>query len=165
MKTIGLLVLLIAASTFGVAGTARPASADLRYCNQTSSESGVIEGHRTARDGLTVHGTTLVKQGTCGVIVSGRLAAPTYYVRVVKSDFSYGGDSKLCVSDVYDFTYRGEDRPDFKCEGKLMGTALHIPGFTNPELYLATFLSLAPGGKATMIVTQRKYRTIHVLVK
>jgi uncharacterized membrane protein len=165
MKTIGLVVLgaLIAASSLAV--TTRPASGDLRFCNNTSSDSGVIEGHRTAHDGLTVHGIMQVKKGTCGVIVSGRLTAPTYYVRIEKDDFSYGGDSKLCVIDGYEFTFRGEDEPNFKCQGKLMGDALHIPGFTNPPKHLVSFLSLATGGKATMILTQRLDRSIHVLVK
>ncbi len=67
--------------------------------------------------------------------------------------------------DGYEFTFRGEYEPDFKCAGKFMGDALHIAWFTNPPKHLVSFPSLATGGKSTMIITQRLDRSIHVLVK
>jgi len=165
MKALGLLLTIALVSALTIAGSPRPAEADLQFCNQTSNDSYVQEGHRTLHDGLTVHGTTIVKKGTCGVIVPGRLTPHSYYLRIVNNHQSYGSDTRLCVVDMADFTIAAEDRPGFKCRGNIMGTGFHIAGFKNEPMYLASFVSIASYGSATMIVTQRKDTSIHFLLK
>jgi uncharacterized membrane protein len=165
MRTLGLLVVVALVWGLSVVGSLRPASADLQFCNQTASDSAVIEGYRTPHDGLSVHGLIVVKKGTCGVIVPGRLTAPTYYLRIVKSGISYGGDSSLCVVDMSDFTIEAEDKAGFKCQGPMMGNEVHIPGFKDMPLHLASFMSIASSGKSTMIVTQRNDASVHLQLK
>jgi hypothetical protein len=147
----------------------RPASADFRFCNQTSADSYVIEGYHTAHDGLTVHGSILVKKGTCGVIVAGNLAPHSYYFRVLQGNVSYGGSVELCVLDMYDFTLQAEDRPGYKCSGTFLPAGFRMPaamkGFKNNRYHLAGFMSVASYGHPTLIVTQRKGASFHYELK
>jgi uncharacterized membrane protein len=165
MKAMGFLLTIALVSALSIAGSPRPAMADLLFCNQTSSDSYVQEGHRTPHDGLTVRGTMTVKKGTCGVIVPGRLAPHSYYLRIINNHHNYGSDTRLCVVDMADFTITAEDRPGFTCRGNIMGTGFHIAGFKNEPMYLASFVSIASYGSPTMIVTQRKDTSIHFLLK
>jgi uncharacterized membrane protein len=120
----------------------------LQFCNQTTSDSYIQEGHHTAHTGLTVHGTITVKKGTCGVVVPGRLTPHSYYLRVLNNHESYGGDNRLCVLNMADFTIAAEDKPGFKCRDSI-----------------ATFMSIPSYGHSTMIVTQRKDASIHFVLK
>jgi uncharacterized membrane protein len=169
VKVSGFLLVLVLFSTLCVAGSIRPASADLRFCNQTSADSYIIEGYHTAHDGLTVHGSIHVKKGTCGVIIPGNLAPNSYYLRVVQADRFYGGSVKLCVLDLYDFTLKDEDRPGFKCSGMFLPAGFDMPavikGYKNKPYYLAGFMSIASYGYPTMIVTQRKDASVHYELK
>ena len=165
MKAFGFLLAVALVSTLSIAGSLRPASADLQFCNQTTSDSYIQEGHHTAHTGLTVHGTITVKKGTCGVVVPGRLTPHSYYLRVVNNHESYGSDSRLCVLNMADFTIAAEDKPGFKCRGNVIPTYYHMAGFKNEPYYLAKFMSIASYGHSTMIVTQRKDLSIHYLLK
>jgi uncharacterized membrane protein len=95
-----------------------------------------------------VPGTITVKKGTCGVVVPGRLTPHSYYLRVLNNHESYGGDNRLCVVDMADFTIAAEDKPGFKCRDSI-----------------ATFMSIPSYGHSTMIVTQRKDASIHFVLK
>jgi uncharacterized membrane protein len=148
MKAFGFLLAVALVSTLSIAGSLRPASADLQFCNQTTSDSYIQEGHHTAHTGLTVHGTITVKKGTCGVVVPGRLTPHSYYLRVLNNHESYGGDNRLCVLNMADFTIAAEDKPGFKCRDSI-----------------ATFMSIPSYGHSTMIVTQRKDASIHFVLK
>lgn len=165
LKALGLFLAIALVSALCVAGSLRPASADLQFCNQTSSDSYIQEGHHTAHTGLTVHGTITVRKGTCGVVVPGRLTPHSYYLRVVNNHESYGGVSRLCVLNMADFTIAAEDKPGFKCRGNIIPSYYHMTGFKNEAFYLATFMSIPSYGHATMIVTQRKDASIHYLLK
>jgi hypothetical protein len=111
-----------------------------------------------------------VKKGTCSVIVPGRLAPHSYYLRVIQDNGSYGGADRLCIADMADFTITGEDRPGFKCRGNIVAASTSqlahvLPGFKNKPLHLASFMTIPSYGHATMIVTQRNNGTVHYVLK
>jgi uncharacterized membrane protein len=144
------------AATVAVAAP-REARADLRFCNQTSKDAQVIEGHQTPKNGLVVQGTFPVRAGTCGVIVPGTLQARRYYLRVISNGEGYGSTANhLCVYDLAHFTIDGEDAPSFRCSGSVMPSNIHIAGFTNESMHLAEFMEINTNGEANAVLTQLK---------
>jgi uncharacterized membrane protein len=98
---VGVLVLL------GLAGSAAPASADFRLCNNTGSRVGVAVGYKDA-DGWTTEGWWNLPSRSCETILKGNLVARYYYVYAI--DYDHGGEwmgqAFMCTRDK-EFTIRG----------------------------------------------------------
>jgi uncharacterized membrane protein len=97
----GLLVML---AQFG---SAAPAAADFRLCNNTSSRVGVAVGYKDA-EGWTTEGWWNLPSRTCETVLKGNLVARYYYVYAV--DYDHGGEwtgrAYMCTRDK-EFTIRG----------------------------------------------------------
>jgi uncharacterized membrane protein len=105
----------IAASTLGASllailaltASAKPAAADFRLCNNTSSRVGVAVGYKDA-DGWTTEGWWNLPSRTCETILKGNLVARFYYVYAI--DYDHGGEwmgqAYMCTRDK-EFTIRG----------------------------------------------------------
>ena len=142
------------------------ARADFRFCNETTSDSHVMEGHDVANKGLTVTGTYTVRKGTCGVIVPGRLQSKRYFFRVIWNGEEYGDHrNQLCIYDMAHFTIEDEESPHFHCRGTAMPEDVHIPGFVNERMHLAPFMAVITNGEANLLVTQRKTGGFHFQLK
>jgi uncharacterized membrane protein len=103
----GLLVALVAFA--GLAASARPAAANFRLCNNTSSRIGVAVGYKDSQ-GWTTEGWWNLPSRTCETILKGSLVARYYYVYAV--DYDRGGEwmgqAFMCTRDK-EFTIRGID--------------------------------------------------------
>ncbi len=90
----------------------RPASADLKLCNNTKSRVGVALGYKD-KNGWASEGWWNVDPGGCEVLLTGKLIARYYYIFSVDYDKggSWGGKAFMCTRDKL-FTIRGLD----KCE-------------------------------------------------
>jgi uncharacterized membrane protein len=90
-----------------LAGSARPAAADFRLCNNTPSRVGVAIGYKDA-DGWTTEGWWNLPSRTCETILKGNLIARYYYVYAI--DYDRGGEwtgrAYMCTRD-REFTIRG----------------------------------------------------------
>jgi len=88
-------------------GSARPAAANFRLCNNTPSHVGVAIGYKDA-DGWTTEGWWNLPSGTCETVLKGNLVARYYYVYAV--DYDRGGEwmgqAYMCTRDK-EFTIRG----------------------------------------------------------
>ena len=97
----GLLAVLV------LVGSALPAAADFRLCNNTSSRVGVAVGYKDA-DGWTTEGWWNLPSRTCETVLKGNLVARYYYVYAV--DYDRGGEwtgrAYMCTRDK-EFTIRG----------------------------------------------------------
>lgn len=103
---------LAAGALFLVFGTALPAHADLKLCNNTDSRVGVALGYKD-KDGWATEGWwTIPPQSeapkNCMPLLKGDLIARYYYVFAVDYDKggSWGGKSMMCTRDKV-FTIRG----------------------------------------------------------
>ena len=94
-------------ATLLLAATARPAAADFRLCNNTSSRVGVAVGYKAA-DGWTTEGWWNLPSRTCETVLKGNLVARYYYVYAI--DYDRGGEwmgqAYMCTRDK-EFTIRG----------------------------------------------------------
>jgi uncharacterized membrane protein len=90
-----------------LAAFTRPAAADFRLCNNTSSRVGVAVGYKDA-DGWTTEGWWNLPSRTCETILKGNLVARYYYVYAI--DYDRGGEwtghAYMCTRD-REFTIRG----------------------------------------------------------
>jgi uncharacterized membrane protein len=87
--------------------SARPAAADFRLCNNTSSRVGIAIGYKDA-DGWTTEGWWNLPARTCETVLKGNLVARYYYVYAI--DYDRGGEwmgqAYMCTRDK-EFTIRG----------------------------------------------------------
>ena len=86
---------------------AKPAHADLRLCNMTTSRIGIAIGYRD-QQGWVTEGWWNLNARACDTLLKGQLAARFYYVYGV--DYDRGGEwsgrSFMCTRD-REFTIRG----------------------------------------------------------
>ena len=97
----------LALGVFLLLGSAAPAAADFRLCNNTGSRVGVAIGYKDA-DGWTTEGWWNLPSRTCETILKGNLVARYYYVYAI--DYDRGGEwmgqAFMCTRDK-EFTIRG----------------------------------------------------------
>ena len=97
----------LALGVFLLLGSAAPAAADFRLCNNTGSRVGVAIGYKDA-DGWTTEGWWNLPSRTCETILKGNLVARYYYVYAI--DYDHGGEwmgqAFMCTRDK-EFTIRG----------------------------------------------------------
>jgi len=90
-----------------LAASARPAAADFRLCNNTSSRVGIAVGYKDT-EGWTTEGWWNLPARTCETVLKGNLVARYYYVYAV--DYDRGGEwmgqAYMCTRDK-EFTIRG----------------------------------------------------------
>jgi uncharacterized membrane protein len=101
---------------------ARPAAADFRLCNNTSSRVGVAVGYKD-KDGWATEGWwNLPGRSGCETVLRGTLASRYYYVYAVDYDRGgeWSGQSLMCTRDkefnirgIGDCLARGYDRTGF----------------------------------------------------
>lgn len=95
---------IVAAALFA---SARPAAADFRLCNNTSSRVGIAVGYKDA-EGWTTEGWWNLPARTCETVLKGNLVARYYYVYAI--DYDRGGEwmgqAFMCTRDK-EFTIRG----------------------------------------------------------
>ncbi|UTD26320.1 DUF1036 domain-containing protein [Bradyrhizobium sp. WD16] len=90
-------------------GFARPAAADFRLCNNTSSRVGVALGYKDA-EGWTTEGWWNVPARNCETLLRGTLVARYYYIYAVDYDRGgeWSGQAFMCSRDK-EFTIRGTE--------------------------------------------------------
>jgi uncharacterized membrane protein len=90
-----------------LAASARPAAADFRLCNNTSSRVGIAVGYKDT-EGWTTEGWWNLPARTCETVLKGNLVARYYYVYAI--DYDRGGEwvgqAYMCTRDK-EFTIRG----------------------------------------------------------
>ena len=100
-------LLLCAVIVIGLTASVRPAEANFRLCNNTSSRVGVAIGYKDAK-GWTTEGWWNLPARTCETVLKGNLVARFYYVYAV--DYDRGGEwmgqAYMCTRDK-EFTIRG----------------------------------------------------------
>jgi uncharacterized membrane protein len=101
---------------------ARPAAADFRLCNNTSSRVGVAIGYKD-KDGWATEGWwNLPGRSGCEILLRGTLASRYYYIYAV--DYDHGGewsgqafmctrDKEFMIRGIGDCLARGFDRTGF----------------------------------------------------
>ena len=101
------VALAFASGLLALAGSAAPAAADFRLCNNTPSRVGVAVGYKEA-DGWTTEGWWNLPSRTCETVLKGNLVARFYYVYAI--DYDRGGEwmgpAYMCTRDK-EFTIRG----------------------------------------------------------
>jgi len=90
-------------------GSAKPAHADFRLCNQTPSRVGIAIGYKD-KDGWTTEGWWNLPTRTCETLLRGALVARYYYVYAVDYDRGgeWSGQAYMCTRDK-EFTVRGTE--------------------------------------------------------
>ena len=100
-------LLLCAVIVIGLTTSVRPAAANFRLCNNTSSRVGVAIGYKDAQ-GWTTEGWWNLPARNCETVLKGDLVARFYYVYAV--DYDRGGEwmgqAFMCTRDK-EFTIRG----------------------------------------------------------
>jgi uncharacterized membrane protein len=88
-------------------GTARPAAADFRLCNNTGSRVGIALGYKDS-DGWTTEGWWNLSARSCDTLLKGALVARYYYIYAVDYDRGgeWSGKAFMCTRDK-EFTIRG----------------------------------------------------------
>ncbi|MBP0111960.1 MULTISPECIES: DUF1036 domain-containing protein [Bradyrhizobium] len=88
---------------------ARPASADFRLCNNTSSRVGIALGYKDA-EGWTTEGWWNISSRSCETLLRGTLVARYYYIYAVDYDRGgeWSGQAFMCSRDK-EFTIRGTE--------------------------------------------------------
>jgi uncharacterized membrane protein len=88
-------------------GTAAPAAADFRLCNNTGSRVGVAIGYKDS-DGWTTEGWWNLSARNCDTLLKGALVARFYYVYAIDYDRGgeWSGKAFMCTRDK-EFTIRG----------------------------------------------------------
>lgn len=104
----GAVTAVVAAAAAMLALTPRPAAADLKICNATSSRVGVSVGYPDSR-GWATEGWWNIASQTCETLLRGTLTSRYYYIHAV--DYDRGGEwagaNFMCTADKA-FTIRGE---------------------------------------------------------
>jgi uncharacterized membrane protein len=92
-----------------LAGTAYPAKADFRLCNNTGSRVGVAIGYKDA-EGWTTEGWWNVASRSCETLLRGALVARYYYIYAVDYDRGgeWSGKAYMCSREK-EFTIRGTE--------------------------------------------------------
>jgi len=107
LVAIGGNFLFAAVVVTALAGSVRPAAADFRLCNNTSSRVGIAIGYKDAQ-GWTTEGWWNLSARTCETVLKGNLVARYYYVYAI--DYDRGGEwmgqAFMCTRDK-EFTIRG----------------------------------------------------------
>jgi uncharacterized membrane protein len=87
----------------------RPAAADFRLCNNTSSRVGIALGYKDA-EGWTTEGWWNVSSRTCETLLRGTLVARYYYIYALDYDRGgeWSGQAFMCSRDK-EFTIRGTE--------------------------------------------------------
>ena len=102
----GLLAIVFVALA-ALLASARPAAADFRLCNNTTSRVGIAIGYKDAQ-GWTTEGWWNLPARTCETLLKGNLVARYYYVYAI--DYDRGGEwmgqAMMCTRDK-EFTIRG----------------------------------------------------------
>ena len=100
-------LLLCAVTILGLTASVRPAEANFRLCNNTSSRIGVAIGYKDGQ-GWTTEGWWNLPARTCETVLKGNLVARYYYIYAV--DYDRGGEwmgrAYMCTRDK-EFTIRG----------------------------------------------------------
>jgi len=87
----------------------RPAAADFRLCNNTSSRVGIALGYKDA-EGWTTEGWWNISSRSCETLLKGTLIARYYYIYALDYDRGgeWSGQAFMCSRDK-EFTIRGTD--------------------------------------------------------
>jgi uncharacterized membrane protein len=100
-------VFALALAVILLLGSASPAAADFRLCNNTASRVGVAVGYKDG-EGWTTEGWWNLPSRTCETVLKGNLVARYYYVYAI--DYDHGGEwmgqAFMCTRDK-EFTIRG----------------------------------------------------------
>ncbi len=101
------LSLAVAALALGAFVAIRPALADLKLCNRTSSTVGVALGYKDDK-GWASEGWWNIPPKQCKTLLQGDLIARYYYIFAIDYDRggTWGGPAKMCIQDRI-FTIRG----------------------------------------------------------
>ena len=106
-RTVVSALLLCAVILLGLTASVRPAAANFRLCNNTSSRVGVAIGYKDAQS-WTTEGWWNLPARSCETVLKGGLVARYYYVYAV--DYDRGGEwmgqAFMCTRD-REFTIRG----------------------------------------------------------
>jgi uncharacterized membrane protein len=98
-----------AMALMAVVGSAQPAAADFRLCNNTGSRVGIAIGYKDS-DGWTTEGWWNLSARSCETLLRGTLVARFYYIYAL--DYERGGEwsgqAFMCTRDK-EFTIRGID--------------------------------------------------------
>ena len=88
---------------------ARPAQADFRLCNNTSSRVGIALGYKDA-EGWTTEGWWNLGARSCETVLRGALVARFYYIYAVDYDRGgeWSGQAFMCTREK-EFTIRGTE--------------------------------------------------------
>ena len=102
MARVALPILLLTVSL-------RPALADFRLCNNTSSRVGVAIGYKDA-EGWTTEGWWNISARTCDTLLRGALVARYYYIYAIDYDRGgeWSGHAFMCSREK-EFTIRGTE--------------------------------------------------------
>jgi uncharacterized membrane protein len=92
-----------------LAAQSRPAAADLRLCNNTSSRVGISVGYKE-NEGWTTEGWWNLNARSCETLLRGALVARFYYIYAVDYDRGgeWSGQAFMCTRDK-EFTIKGTD--------------------------------------------------------
>src|ERR1700760_418769 len=92
---------------FALCGSARPAHADFRLCNNTSSRVGIALGYKDS-DGWVTEGWWNINARACETLLKGTLVARYYYIYGLDYDRGgeWSGKAFMCSKDK-EFTIRG----------------------------------------------------------
>src|SRR5262245_3286881 len=87
----------------------KPAAADFRLCNNTSSRVGIALGYKDA-DGWTTEGWWNVSSRSCETLLRGNLVARFYYIYALDYDRGgeWSGQAFMCSRDK-EFTIKGTE--------------------------------------------------------
>ncbi len=93
----------------GLCALTRPAAADFRLCNNTSSRVGIALGYKDA-EGWTTEGWWNIASRTCETLLRGSLIARYYYIYALDYDRGgeWSGQAFMCSRDK-EFTIRGTE--------------------------------------------------------
>jgi uncharacterized membrane protein len=96
-------------SAWAVIGSASPAAADFRLCNNTGSRVGIAVGYKD-NDGWATEGWWNLPARNCETLLRGTLVARFYYVYAVDYDRGgeWSGQAFMCTRDK-EFTIRGTE--------------------------------------------------------
>jgi uncharacterized membrane protein len=89
--------------------TSRPAAADFRLCNNTSSRVGIALGYKE-NEGWTTEGWWNLAARSCETVLRGTLVARFYYIYAVDYDRGgeWSGQAFMCTRDK-EFTIKGAE--------------------------------------------------------
>ncbi len=103
------IISLALVAVAGLLGSAMPAAADFRLCNNTSSRVGIAIGYKD-KDGWTTEGWWNLATRSCETLLRGTLVARFYYIYAVDYDRGgeWSGQAFMCTRDK-EFTVRGTE--------------------------------------------------------